>query len=180
MDGSTSPRRPKSSKMRCGSRLPTTSTVSISRNSKASPAISIVSAGPLGNPADNLAGCAYEPNQPRQTGSVTGWILPLVPIYLNLSATTPVYLNGQAAWTGAGGMQLYGKITAQGNPSGAVSAYPNFLLVHSSIDARVGYINLNDIQWIKQDGTGSQIQVGDQVFSCTETATYIASGGTQP
>jgi len=58
--------------------------------------------------------------------------------------------------------------------------YPVFLLVHSSIDDRVGYINLNDIQWIKEDGTGSQIQVGADVFSVTETATYIASGGTQP
>ena len=143
-------------------------------------AISIISAGPLDNPADNLAGCVFEPNQPRQTGSVVGWILPLVPIYLNLSATTTVYLSAQASWTGAGGMSLYGKITAQGNPAGAVSAYPNFLLVHSSIDSRVGYINLNDIVWIKEDGPGSQIQVGDQVFSCTETATYIASGGTQP
>jgi hypothetical protein len=144
-------------------------------------AISIISAGPLDNPADNLAGCAYEPNQPRQTGSVTGWILPLIPIYLNLSATTLVYLNGQAAWTGAGGMQLYGKITAQGNPSGVVQGYPNFLLVHSSTDTRVGYINLNDVRWVVEEGAGSKIQVGDdQIWHVTETATYIASGGTQP
>ena len=142
--------------------------------------ISTVPAGALTDPADNLAGCVFEPNQPRQTGSIVGWILPLVPIYLNLSATTLVYLSAQASWTGAGGMSLYGKITAQGNPSGVVQSYPNFLLVHSSIDARVGYINLNDIQWIKEDGTGSQIQVGADVFSVTETATYIASGGTQP
>jgi len=143
-------------------------------------AISITSAGALTNPADNLAACVLEPNQPRQTGSITGWILPLTPMYISLSATTVIYLNAQASWTGAGGMSLYGKIAARGKPADEVQPYPNFLLVHSSIDTRVGYINLNDIQWIKQDGTGSQIQVGADVFSITETVTYVASGGTQP
>ena len=58
--------------------------------------------------------------------------------------------------------------------------YPVFLLVHSSIDDRVGYINLNDVQWITVEGTGSEILVNNQIWHLTETATYIASGGTQP
>jgi len=154
------------------------------------PTISIISSslsvgapisGTLSDPADNIAANLGEPMQTKQTGGTTvGWILPLTSLYLNQSVSTTIYLNSRIVWTSTGTMLLYGKIAARGSPAVEVSAYPNFLQVHSSVDNRVGYINLNDIVWIKAVGTGSEIQVGDQVFHCTETPTYIASGGTKP
>jgi hypothetical protein len=138
--------------------------------------------GILSDPADNMAANVSAPMQTKQTGGTTvGWVLPLTSMYLNETTSTTVYLNGQLAWTTAGTLLLYGEISARGSPASVVQAYPNFLLVHSSTDARIGYINLNDVRWVVEEGAGSKIQVGDdQIWHVTETATYIASGGTQP
>jgi hypothetical protein len=137
-----------------------------------------------GRPTDPAAVLAINMSEPMQTkqtgGSTVGWVLPLTALHIDQTTTAIVYLNGELTWASTGTLLLYGKITAQGEPAADVQAYPNFLLVHSSIDTRVGYINLNDIRWIKAEGTGSEIQVDDQIWHLTETATYIASGGTQP
>jgi hypothetical protein len=139
-------------------------------------AVSLVSAGPLGDPADNLAGCVFEPNQPRQTGSIIGWVLPLVPAYLNLATATTVYLNAQASWTGAGGMQLYGKITAQGTPApiNAIQASGNFVYLHLADGSDEGYVNMALAQLISPNAAGgSRIRVQDRQINVTEAASDI-------
>jgi hypothetical protein len=137
-------------------------------------ALSPVSAGPLSDPADNIAGAVVEPNQPRQTGATVGGILPLTSTRYNLAAAGTVYLNAQANWTGAGGMSLYGKIAARGTPATGIISSGPFVYVHLSDGSWEGYINLALCQWVRPNATtGSILQIESRVIDVIEAPDAI-------
>ena len=139
-------------------------------------AASLTSAGPLSDPADNIAGNVQEPNMPRQTGAVIGWILPLSTAYFDLAAASTLYLNAVANWTGAGGMSLYGKIAARGTPATGVVASGPFVYVHAIDGTTEGYINLALVEWIRPHTSGgSTLRVGDRVIDVTEDPASIVA-----
>ena len=126
------------------------------------------------DPADNVALNVLEPNQPKQATTTVGWVLPLSPMYLNITTATTVYLKGQISWTGTGAMSLYGKIAARGTPASGIVTSGNFVYLHLADGSDEGYVNMAMAQLLSPNAAGgTRIRVENRVINVIEAASDI-------